>query len=202
MIVTKKKDSEGIFNLVKDFKRIIIIGCGDCATLCNTGGINEVDELRQILTKKGKDIVYTSVIDTACDQRLVKLELRKFPKDYDCIISLSCGSGTQAISDLVSKPVFPGNDTMHIGVTKRIGSFEQMCSSCGECIVGEYAGICPITRCTKSLLNGPCGGSYEGKCEIDNKKDCAWQLIFDKLKEQNRLYLLEQFHEPKKWNKK
>ncbi|MBN1503068.1 methylenetetrahydrofolate reductase C-terminal domain-containing protein [Candidatus Woesearchaeota archaeon] len=200
MIVTKKKSFEEVLELINEYNKIILIGCGDCATLCKTGGEEEVLELKKQLEDKGKSVVYTSVIDTACDQRLVKLEIKKFPKEYDCILSLSCGSGAQAISSLIGKPIFPATDTLYAGVTKRIGDFKKMCLLCGRCIIGEYAGICPITMCSKSLLNGPCGGSDNGKCETDPDKDCAWQLIFDRLKEQKKLHILDSYKEPKEWN--
>jgi len=126
----------------------------------------------------------------------LRLEINRFPY-YDCIICMGCGSGVQAMSALVDKPVFPSNDTVHSAMTKRIGHFENVCIQCGECIIGNYGGICPVARCAKSLLNGPCGGSENGKCETDPEKDCAWQLIYDRLKKQDRLDILKKYIEPK-----
>ncbi|MBU0757453.1 MAG: methylenetetrahydrofolate reductase C-terminal domain-containing protein [Nanoarchaeota archaeon] len=197
MIVTEKKKIEDILEKIRDCKKIVIFGCGDCATLCKTGGKDEVEELKKILEDNEKQVVYTSVIDISCDERIVKKELKNLP-EYDCIISLSCGTGTQTVGDIIEKPVFSGLDSKYAGSTRRIGHFTEKCSLCGECIINDFGGICPITRCSKHLLNGPCGGSVDGKCEVGDK-DCAWVLIYKRMKKQGREKELLQYRKPKNW---
>ncbi|MBD3204632.1 5,10-methylenetetrahydrofolate reductase, partial [Candidatus Woesearchaeota archaeon] len=130
MIVTEKKPIDELIRHISDFNKIIILGCGDCATICKTGGINETGELKNILKKKNFDIVHTDVIDTACDRRQARLKLKKLPY-YDAIIVLACGSGVQTIGDLIDKPVISGLDSKYIGEIKRIGNFTEKCSACG-----------------------------------------------------------------------
>ena len=150
--------------------------------------------------KNNKLIVYSSVIDTSCDERLVKLELKKL-KDFDCVISLSCGSGVQTIGDLIDVSVISALDSKYVGSIIRIGNFNEKCSLCGDCVLNDYAGICPVTRCSKHLLNGPCGGSYDGKCEEDERIDCAWKLIYKRMKKYGKTNQLLKIKNPKNWNK-
>ena len=192
MIVTEKKPLSEIIDCLENYREIAILGCGDCATICNTGGEEQVEELKKKLEEHGKKVIYTSVIKTSCDERLVRLELKKITGS-GCIISLSCGTGAQTISGLTENPVITGLNSMYAGSIKRIGNFSEKCSMCGDCLLNEYGGICPVTRCPKHLLNGPCGGSFRGKCEEDNEKDCAWVLILKKIKK------IPDYKEPKKW---
>lgn len=198
MIITEKKPIEEVLEKIKDEKNIVIIGCGRCATSCETGGEKEVFELKEFLQKNGKKVVFTAVPEAACDERLLRLELVKI-ENADCILSMGCGSGTSAINDLTELPVYPTNNSMFLGVIKRLGEYDERCSMCGECVLGETLGICPVTRCSKGLLNGPCGGSKDGKCEADKERNCGWQMIYDKLKKRNKLDNIKKYWRPKNY---
>ncbi len=185
MIVTKRKDPAKVLSRLEPYKRIVILGCGDCATICRTGGEEEVRELSAWLSGNGKQVIFEKVVQTACDMRLVRLALRDLP-EHDAILAASCGLGLQAVADLSDKPCFTCNDTRHAAVTRRIGEFAERCALCKDCIADQFGGICPITCCNKSLVNGPCGGSHGGKCESGDK-DCGWALIFERMRKQGRL---------------
>ena len=191
MIVTKQKDPQKIDEMMKPFKKIFVVGCGSCATSCQTGGEEQVNAIKQ----KYKDkIIGTAMIEEPCDLRLNRRDLKEHRskiKEADAILVMSCGSGVQTVGDYTNKIVLPALDTLFIGETERLGKFQETCQACGECILDETGGVCPITRCAKSLLNGPCGGQVKGKCEVGKyENDCAWVNIWKKLKDQNRLKTL------------
>ena len=100
-------------------------------------------------------------------------------------------------AEKLGKPVVPGVDTLFIGVEETPGFFREACDQCGQCLLGETAGVCPITACHKGLVNGPCGGTNDGMCEVDREKDCAWTLIYNRLKEQDRLDLMHKYQPPR-----
>ena len=196
MIITEKKPIGEIIEYLEGKNRIFIVGCGDCAELCQTGGAREVDELAQHLREEGKIVTGTIVSEGPCHNLRIARELRTVKDavdDAERIIILACGAGIQAVADLTDKPVHPGLNTLFLGNVRRYGSFDERCSMCGECIIDDTGGICPITRCAKSLVNGPCGGvDDDGRCEVDGR-ECAWQQIFEKLKKQGRLYKLDRY---------
>lgn len=199
-ITTKKTVEEILSFLDPNETKIAIIGCGTCATSCQTGGENEVMELKKVLEKNGKKVVFTTIIDVLCDERLTRkkiIDIKKGTVDVHAILSMGCGGGNSVLADLLNVPVYPTNNSLFLGSIKRIGLFEEKCSQCGECITYRTGGICPITRCPKGLINGPCGGSYQGKCEVDRSKDCAWSLIYNKLKEQGKLHYMFKYYKPK-----
>lgn len=203
MIITKQKPFEKIEEMTRPYGKMFIIGCGTCATSCQTGGEDEVAEMAQ---KLGEKVIGTAMVEEPCDRRIDRKDLkphRDTLKAADAILVLSCGSGVQTLADFTGKIVLPGLDTCFIGETERIGKFYDRCSACGDCILDETGGICPINRCAKSLLNGPCGGQVEGKCEVgEYKNDCAWVLIWERLKEQDRLDLFTTFRPPRDHSRK
>jgi len=192
MIVAERKPIEEIIGFVKDCKKILIVGCNECVTVCYAGGKKEVgilaSALKMAFTKEGKDLEITEVtLERQCDHEYLE-EIRNIVEDYDAVISLACGVGVQFMAEkYLRTPIFPGVNTCFMGVTEERGVWSERCQACGQCILGQTAGICPISRCAKRLLNGPCGGSTNGKCEINKEIDCAWQLIIDRLKELGRL---------------
>jgi ferredoxin len=192
MIVAERKPIEEIMGFIRDFKKIIIAGCNECVTVCYAGGKKEVEILASALSmasmKEGKELEIKEVtLERQCDPEYLE-ELRGFIYDYDAVVSLACGVGVQFLAEkYLEIPVFPGVNTLFMGVTEEKGVWSERCQGCGQCILGQTAGICPISRCAKRLLNGPCGGSTKGKCEINPELDCAWQLIIDRLKELGRL---------------
>lgn len=201
MNITEKKPIEEILSFIEmEEKKLAIIGCGTCATTCQTGGESEVDQLKKVLEELGKEIILTHVVEVLCDERQVRKNLKDLITGKvkpDAILSMGCGGGNSVLADLLNIPVYPTSNSLFSGSTKRIGIFEEKCSQCGNCITYRTGGICPITRCPKGLINGPCGGSYEGKCEVDSTRDCAWVLIYNKLKEQGKLHYMLKYNRPK-----
>jgi len=199
MIITAKKAEEEIREILKPFKKVFIVGCGTCATTCQTGGEEQVKEW--IGRLKDKQVTGSVVVESPCDTRILKRDIRPFKKeveDADVILSLGCGAGTQNVGEFLDKIVIPGLDTKFVGKIERIGQFYERCRACGDCILFDTGGICPIVRCAKSLLNGPCGGMFDSKCEAGHyEKDCAWVLIYDRLKKWGMLENFEKFRMPR-----
>ncbi|MCW4043077.1 MAG: methylenetetrahydrofolate reductase C-terminal domain-containing protein, partial [Candidatus Bathyarchaeota archaeon] len=169
MIITIQKPDEEIKKMIEGRDKIFIVGCGTCATECQTGGEEEVKALKNKLEDLGKKVTGQAIVEAVCDQRLTRRDLRRSKEAVDnsnAIIVLSCGTATQIVSEISKKITIPGCDTQFIGTTERIGRFYERCRACGECILYETGGICPIARCGKTLLNGPCGGQAKGKCEV------------------------------------
>ena len=204
MIITKQKDFEDLLKLVKE-GTIFIVGCSECATLCHTGGEEEVLAMKDAFEKKNVKVSGWVILDPAChlnnDKRLLKshnIELNKSNK----ILVLACGNGVQTLSDIFNdKDVLPGTDTLFLGEIKRANEFEKRCTMCGECLLDLFGGFCPVSLCPKSMLNGPCGGVKEGKCEISSDLDCMWEQTYKLLKKKGKLNLLDKIQKPKNWSK-
>lgn len=180
---------------------ILIVGCGTCATEVQTGGEKQVGELVDKL--RGRWFVDTTMIETACDERLARRDWRKIirsNRNFDAVLALACGAGVQTLSEVMGIPCFPGLDTHFLGKVERIGLYYERCRACGSCLLGETAGICPVTRCAKGLVNGPCGGMMNGKCEVGGYvRECAWILIWERLKNQGRMKLFQKRRAPKEF---
>jgi len=187
MIITEQKPFEEILQLLSNRDKVFIVGCGECATECQTGGEYEVDELRQMLTEAGKTVTGTVVPNATCEVLDTARLLRKNKEavaEADVMLVVACGGGAQAVSAKVDKPVVSGVNTLFIGDTLRHGQFYEWCSACGNCVLADFAGICPLTRCPKGQMHGPCGGTTdEGKCEVNPDNDCVWVLIQKRLEE-------------------
>ncbi len=197
--ITKQKPFEEVQQLLEKFDRVYIIGCGTCATMTKTGGVEQVQEMRERLQELGKLVTGSIVIPTACDDMTeTALKENDGPiQNANCILVMSCALGVHRVSLYIGKPVLPALDTLFIGMEDSPGDFHEVCAQCGQCILGQTAGICPLTACHKGLLNGPCGGTNNGKCEVDKNRDCAWTLIYNRLEEQGRLDLMRQYQPPK-----
>ncbi len=202
--ITAQKPIEEILGFLEKCQRVHIVGCGTCATLCHTGGKDEVIEMQKALEAAGKKVTGWMVIPTACDE-LTGDALRQEAENVDkadCILALTCSTGVQTIVFHLkdSKPVYPGLNTLFLGYEDRPGHFTELCLYCGSCVLGRTAAICPLVRCAKSLFNGPCGGSSEGKCEVSNDIPCAWQMIYDRQKESGHLDDMEDIVPVKDWS--
>jgi len=199
--ITRQKPLDEIEEQLNGLGRTFIIGCGTCATMTKTGGVEQVLEMKEHLQELGKRVSGWTVIPTACDEmtEVAMKENVQAIHDADCILSMSCALGVQRMSLYIERPVIPALDTLFMAVEDSPGCFHEVCAQCGQCVLGETAGICPITACHKGLVNGPCGGTNNGKCEVDKEKDCAWTLIYQRLKEQGRLDLMRKYHPPKNW---
>jgi ferredoxin len=197
--ITQKKSQEEIERLLKGLNRIFIIGCGTCTTLTHTGGEPEVRALKQELAEQGKLITGATVVPVACDN-LTREFLSEFGdqiKQSDVLLITSCAFGVQTIARQLEKMVVPALNTMFIGKESAFGNFDEICTQCGTCIIGETGGICPVTNCHKGLVNGPCGGTNHGKCEIDVDKDCVWTQIYNRLNELGRLESMKTYQKPR-----
>ena len=204
MIMAKPKPVEEIIDEIKDFNKVLIAGCDGCVTVCEAGGSKEVQvvasALRLYFSKERKrmEIDETS-LTRQCDKDYLH-ELLDTIDDYDAIVSLACGAGVQFMAEMYrKKPIFPGVDTCFIGVTEERGVWAERCQACGQCILASTGGICPISRCSKRMLNGPCGGSEKGKCEVSPDTDCGWHLIYERLKELGQLDFFAEPTDPKDW---
>jgi ferredoxin len=197
--ITKLKPLEEIEQQLEGLERVYVIGCGTCATMTKTGGREEVLDMKESLQGLGKMLTGWTVIPTACDD-MTEASLRENKdaiQSADCLLIMSCALGVQRVGSYISKPVIPALDTLFIGIEDTPSLFHEVCDQCGHCVLGYTAGICPVTACHKGLLNGPCGGTNNGKCEIDKELDCGWTLIYQRLKEQGRLDLMKKYQPPR-----
>lgn len=204
MIITKQKDFNELLSSIGK-EPVFIIGCSECATMCHTGGEKEVLEMKGALEDKNIPVTGWVILEPACHLQNDKRILRKYKDEVNKankILVLACGNGIQTVSEIIENAdVIAGNDTLFLGEIKRANEFEKRCNMCGDCIEDLFGGFCPVSRCPKSMLNGPCGGSIDGKCEVDSNIDCVWDLIYKRLKEKKQLQLLKIIQEPKDWSK-
>lgn len=205
MIVGEQKPIKEIIKIVEPYKSLLILGCGTCVKTCFAGGEDEVVVLASVLRlafqKTGKKIqIKEFTIERQCENEFIQ-EAASEVAQIDAVLSLACGAGVQAIAKRYSAvPVLPGVNTTFIGIQESRGIFTEECSGCGNCELAKFGGICPITRCAKKILNGPCGGSKNGKCEINPDTDCAWHLIIDRLTAFDLMDNLKACIPPKNWN--
>jgi len=192
MIIATRKPFEEIKDLLKDYNKVLTVGCGTCVAVCLAGGEKEVGILNAELKiaraiSKNPIQLGAVTIERQCDMEFLE-ELEDMVKEYDALLSMACGAGIQFLAErFPEKPVFPAVDTTAIGVNKDVGWYEERCRACGNCVLGYTAGICPVTMCAKSLFNGPCGGTQGESCEIDKNQPCAWYKIHERLSKQDRL---------------
>jgi len=207
MITAEQKPIDEIREMIVPYKRILALGCGSCVAECAAGGEKETAMLASALRMAGKmngeDVrISEKTIDRQCVKEFV-IQLDDVIDQYDAILSLGCGAGVQAIADMYPEvPVIPALNTEFMGETKDQGYWVESCIGCGDCMLYYFGGVCPLTRCAKQLLNGPCGGSMDGKCEVNPEVPCAWQLIIDRLTNFGALDRLEMIYPPKDWSRK
>ncbi|MCM8795710.1 MAG: methylenetetrahydrofolate reductase C-terminal domain-containing protein [Candidatus Omnitrophica bacterium] len=206
MIITEQKPLSEIIESLRDYRKIFLVGCGECATTCKTGGKDEILKIKQELEKVAKTIVGSCIPDAPCIASQIKTELAKNMKalrQAEAILVLACGLGVQSTkeNDRLGLGVFPACNTLFGAVMDAEGNFLEKCSMCAECVLAQTGGICPLTLCPKGLLNGPCGGMDKGKCEVDKDKDCAWVLIFKELEKRKKLDNLKKIKAPKDFKK-
>lgn len=186
MIVSKQKPFAEILAALEPASRVFLIGCAKCATVCKAGGEEQIWQMQEDLTAAGKEVTGSVVIDEACHMLRVQRDLRakgEMVTGAEALLVLACGAGVQSVSAGSNRLTVAGLDTLFLGNIRRFGQFEQRCSLCGQCLLNETAGICPVTVCPKGLLNGPCGGMDEGRCEVNTDADCAWYQIYLRLRE-------------------
>jgi len=202
MIVAERKPFEEIKEVLSGYSRVFILGCDTCVSVCMVGGKKEVavlaSQLRMSFKKDGKPIqIDEDTVERQCNREYMELILEKL-QDYDAVMTLACGAGAQLLADLCEPlQVLPGVNTRFIGMTPQDGTWVERCRACGDCVLGETGGICPVTVCAKGILNGPCGGTDHGKCEVDKNKDCAWTLIYQRLDKMGKLDRFKQEFPPR-----
>ncbi|MCG9969317.1 methylenetetrahydrofolate reductase C-terminal domain-containing protein [Pelotomaculum terephthalicicum JT] len=206
MIIAEQKPIAEIAGYIENCNKVLLVGCGGCVTVCLTGGEKETGILASALRIKrrleGRPLeTVVCVVTRQCEPEYIDA-LDSVVRDVDAIISLACGIGPQYLAGRYKdKYVVPAMNTRFAGGAKKHGVWEEYCGLCGDCVLSLTGGICPVIRCAKSILNGPCGGSQNGKCEIDRDVDCAWQLIHDRLKILGRLDTLKEIVPPKDWSR-
>ena len=203
MIIAERKPMEEIKLMISPYKKLLLVGCGTCVTVCWVGGEKEVgilaSQLRLAGSMEGKEVsVLEATVERQCEKEMVA-ELRDKVAEVEAVVSLACGAGVQTMAEVFEdKPILPAVNTTFIGMPEKEGLWVEMCGACGDCFLDRTGGICPMVRCAKGLLNGPCGGTRKGgKCEIDPEKDCAWTLIYRRLDKQGRLDLMRKHYPPK-----
>jgi ferredoxin len=205
MIAANRKPFEEIVELIRPYRKIVLLGCNECVTVCAVGGAKEVEvlasELRMYREKEGQPIeIKENVPERNCDPEYVE-PLGAIIADAEAVLSMACGCGIQFVGEhYINKPVLPAVNTTFDGVTLEHGVWSERCLGCGNCILDKTLGICPVTRCAKSIFNGPCGGSHDGKCEVNAETPCAWQLIVDRYKERNMLDKYLEIQPLKNWS--
>jgi ferredoxin len=192
MIITRPREWERIFRNLDEVgaRKVFIMGCGQCATVAHTGGEEEIIEAKARLEAEGREVTGWAVGEVACHSGGTRLETRRNSgdiQDADAVLVLSCGAGVQTVADATSKPVFPGLESVFLGNVVRHGVYEERCQMCGDCVLDLTGGICPVTTCPKGLLNGPCGGMWDGMCEVLADRECTHVRIHRRLAEQGRL---------------
>lgn len=204
MVKAKRKPLEEIKKAIDGYENILTVGCGGCVSVCLAGGQREVNALNMELdlSLKKENIHkrfdgYT--VERQCNEDFLE-ELEKKVGQYDCVLSMACGAGVQNMAGRFPViPVHPAVNTVSIGIDKALGMYEEKCRACGHCVLGYTGGICPVTRCSKGLFNGPCGGTNNGYCEISPEVPCAWQDIYNRLKAQDRLEDILNVQPPMMW---
>ena len=205
MIVASQKSITELKGIISGHKKVLFVGCGTCVTVCLAGGEREVSiaayaiRMARKLDRNPVEIAQIT-IERQCENEFIK-DLAEPASKVEAIVSFGCGAGVQAIAErFPDKPVYAGLNTQFLGVLEEQAIWTEKCMGCGDCMLAHFGGICPVTRCAKRLLNGPCGGSLESRCEVDPDRPCAWQLIYNRLKSIGQLDRLEDIIPPKDWS--
>ncbi|RJO65387.1 MAG: hypothetical protein C4523_16135 [Myxococcales bacterium] len=205
MIVAERKEMPDLEAMLEPYSKIAIVGCKGCVTVCSAGGRKEVDllsaQIKLARREKGRDIEIKEItLERQCDPEYVAT-LKGQIDGAEAVLSMACGAGVQFVAEhYATIPILPALNTRFIGVAEASGEWGERCQACGACKLHLTGGVCPIARCSKSLLNGPCGGSMNGKCEINSNVPCGWQLIVDRLTALNMLDQYEKIAEINDWS--
>ncbi len=205
MIVADRKPFDEIMGMIESCGKILLVGCNECVTVCAAGGAKEVallaSQIRMKRKAEGRSVeVDEKTLERQCDPEYVN-PLAEMLEGYDAVLSLACGCGVQVVAETCQGlRVLPGLNTRFMGVTEEHGVWAERCQGCGDCVLDRTCGICPVTRCAKSIMNGPCGGSRNGECELRDGTPCAWQLIIDRLKASGELSRYGEIAKPRDWS--
>jgi ferredoxin len=205
MIISQLKPDSEIFGYLEGEKKVFLVGCKGCAEVCHTGGEPQVGEMKQKLEKAGKTVTGYCVADFLCDKAQIKIRLLFHEAEVDAADSLlvmTCGIGVQATAAVVNKLIHPAANTISVGGVSGTWRGSERCRECGDCVLDLTGGICPLTACTKGLINGQCGGSKDGKCEVEpDVRPCGWNLIYERLMKLGRLDKMKTLAPPKQYSK-
>jgi hypothetical protein len=203
MLVTELKPEDEILASLEGDTRVFLLGCNGCASACETGGAEHLPAVAELLEEHGKTIAGSTSVDFLCDKSLVRSRLRPLTEQVmgsDCVLVATCGVGVQCVADSVLNRVRPACNTVNMGGSRGTWPGEERCAECGDCLLDYTGGICPITNCSKSMVNGPCGGTTpDGKCEVDRERDCGWHRIYQRLKDLEALEQMEVIVSPKEY---
>ncbi len=206
MITAQRKPFDEIYACARRHRNILVLGCGTCVTVCMAGGETEAQVLSSQLSLAAREhgdalSVQVHTVTRQCDREFYDEKTAGMIRQADAVISMACGVGVQYCGECFPEAVvYPALNTLFYGATLEQGVWAERCAGCGQCILESTGGICPIARCAKNLLNGPCGGSQDGRCEVNSERECAWQLIYDRLKARGRLDDFMRVNEPKDWS--
>ncbi len=204
MIVGEQKPFEEIWEMVREFKNILVYGCNTCVAICHAGGEKEAEVLASMIRMKasqeGVELKVEHMgIQRHCEPEYFDPDMDKV-RTYDLVLSTACGVGVNFLAERIGDiPVYPGLNTTFYGAVQEPGVFVELCAGCGDCVLHMTGGICPIARCAKSMMNGPCGGTNKGKCEVSSEIDCAWYLIVERMKKLGTLEKLLDIKPPRNW---
>src|SRR5208283_1520658 len=205
MIVGSQKSIDEIWNMVKDFKKVLVFGCNTCVAICHAGGEKEAETIASLIRMKASqegtsmEVSHLGVM-RHCEPEYFEPVMNEVKK-YDLVLSTACGVGVNFLSDRTGTiPVYPGINTSFYGAVEAPGVFKELCAGCGNCILHLTGGLCPIARCSKTLMNGPCGGTNKGKCEVSDTVDCGWFLIIERMKRLGTLEKLMEIQPPRNWS--
>jgi len=204
MVVNIPKPDKELIDLLDEYKSLFVVACGGCPVGCESGGTERVEELEKLLAKNGKKVTGSALIDFLCNKALVGSKLISYLdplKNTDAVLVVSCGIGVQATGNIIDLPAVPANDTLSSQGMQGLWPSSERCAGCGTCYLSLTGGICPVTTCSKSLLNGMCGGQHDGKCEVEESRDCGWYLIFNRLKDLGKLDNLKKIPEMRDYRK-
>ncbi len=205
MIVADRKPFDEIMQMIAPYEKILLLGCNECVTVCAVGGTKETallaSQIRMKRQVEGRGVIVgEKTLERQCDPEYADT-LAGSVEEYDAVLSLACGCGVQFISERYpGRPVLPAVNTRFMGVTEQAGVWAERCQGCGNCVLDKTYGICPVARCAKSIMNGPCGGSHGGACEVNDDLPCAWQLIIDRLKALGSLDAYSEIEKPRDWS--
>ena len=206
MNVTERKPNEEILESLSEVQKVFILGCQGCPIGCETGGRPWVDEMTSLLTNAGKEVAGSALIDMICNKAIVGIHLGRDAERLaaaDAILVGSCGVGVQAVGNMVGRLPVPALNTICMGDYQGLWPSQERCAECGDCMIAHTGGLCPITLCAKSLVNGTCGGTQDdASCEVTRSRRCGWQMIYERLEKLGRLEDLKQFQSPKDFRKR
>ena len=204
MIVGDRKPLEEILDYIKDYKKIMLMACGGCVTVCFSGGAKAAEllasQIKMARKQAGNDIEIIECTPVRqCEYEFLE-EFKEQVESVEAVLSIACGVGVQAMTVHFPKiQTVPGLNTKFMGYPVEHAVWEEKCAGCGDCVLEWTGGLCPISRCAKKLMNGPCGGSVDRVCEVNKEGECVWHLIYDRLKELNKLENLTKVRKAKDW---